>query len=425
MTRQIEQDRLLLTRLLALQGLLDRASDGVTGLRSRDDALGTREQHARLEGLRLVEIHRLHQSVLHQLRHDHTRAVITQTAGMDRRRLEGMADRVHREQGSQTRLVAEVILELAPRQFRAGSWFRRDEPRLLAILDVVTHERIRDAAEVGTAAEAGDDDIRILARQRHLLLRLQADDGLVQTDVIQHGTERVLAVRRRNGQFDGLRNRTAQGTLVVGIHRQDILAGTGGHRRGRGDRRAESLHDGTAVRLLVVTGLDHIHRALDAELLGRIGKGAAPLAGSGLRGDIGDTLLLGVIGLRQGGIQLVRTRRGDTLVLEIDVGRRAESRLELIGTHQRRAAVGRILLADRLRNGNPFVDGIELLLGTLLAEDRVEVFRLECLPGAGMEDGLGLVGHNRLDVEPCLRDLAVRENEFFLFHDTVVLIRII
>ena len=344
---------------------------------------------------------------------------------MDCRRLESMADRVHREQGSHARLIAEVILELAPRQFRTGGRFRCDETRLLAFLDVVTHEGIGDAAEVGAAAEARDDDIRILARQRHLLLRLQADDSLMQAHMIQHGTERVLAVRRRNGQLDGLRNRAAQGTLVIGIHRQDILAGAGGHRRGRRDRRAECLHDGAAVRLLVVAGLDHIHRALDAELLGRIGKGAAPLAGSGLRGDIGDTLLLGVIGLRQGGIQFVRTRGGDTLVLEIDVGRGAEGRLELIGTHQRRAAVGRILLADRLRNGNPFVDGIELLLGTLFAEDGVEVFRLERLPGAGMEDGLGLVGHNRLDVEPCLRDLAVRENEFFLFHDTVVLKRFI
>ena len=92
-------------------------------------------------------------------------------------------------------------------------------------------------------------------------------------------------------------------------------------------------------------------------------------------------------------------RRRDTLVLEIDVGGGAESLLKLISPHKRGAAIGGILLPDLLGDRNPHVGLVEFLVSALLAEDRVEVFRLERLPGAGMKERQGLVGHDGLDVE--------------------------
>ena len=91
----------------------------------------------------------------------------------------------------------------------AGERLGSDEAGLLAVLDVVAHERIGNAGEVRAAAEAGDHDVGILAGQFHLLLGLETDDALVQADVVQHGAEGVLAVGGGDCKFDGLRDGAA------------------------------------------------------------------------------------------------------------------------------------------------------------------------------------------------------------------------
>ena len=91
--------------------------------------------------------------------------------------------------------------------------------------------------------------------------------------------------------------------------------------------------------------------------------------------------------------------RRDALVLEIDVGGSSESLLKLIGPHERSAAVGGVLLAHFLRDGDPLVRLVEFLVGALLAEDGIKILGLERLPGAGMKEREGLVGHDGLDVE--------------------------
>ena len=419
MAGQVEEDGLLLAGLLALQGLADGGGDGVAALRSGDDALGLGEEDAGLEGLRLVQVDGLHEAVLHELGHDDAGTVVAESAGMDGGGLEGMAEGVHGQERGHAGLVAEVILELAAGQLGAAGRFGGDEAGLLAVLDVVAHERIGDAGEVGAAAEAGDHDVGIFAGEGHLLLGLQADDGLVQAHVVEHGAQGVLAVRGGDGQLDRLGDGAAQGALVIGIHGEDILAGTGGHGRGRRDGGTESLHDAPAVGLLVVAHLHHIYGAVQAELLGRIAEGTAPLAGTGLGGDVGDSLLLGVIGLGQGGIQLVAAGGRNGLVLEIDVGRGAEGLLQFIGTHERGAAVGRVLLADGLRDGNPLVRLVELLAGALLHEDGIQVLGFQGLLGGRVQERQGLVGHDRLDVEEMGRNLGLRKQILFLSHGVI------
>ena len=54
-----------------------------------------------------------------------------------------------------------------------------------------------------------------LSGQFHLLLGLEADNGLVQTDVVQHGAKGILAVRGSHCKFDGLGDGAAKGALVV------------------------------------------------------------------------------------------------------------------------------------------------------------------------------------------------------------------
>ena len=62
-------------------------------------------------------------------------------------------------------------------------------------LNLVLHKGQEHAAEVGAAADAADDDIRVESGHLHLLHGFQSDDGLVQQDMVQHAAQRVVGVR--------------------------------------------------------------------------------------------------------------------------------------------------------------------------------------------------------------------------------------
>ena len=58
------------------------------------------------------------------------------------------------------------------------------------------------------------------------------------------------------------------------------------------------------------------------------GEGGAPLAGAGLGGDALEALLLGVVGLGDGGVQLVGARGVVALKLVVDFGGGAQGLLQ-------------------------------------------------------------------------------------------------
>ena len=91
-----------------------------------------------------------------------------------------MSQRVHRQQWRIASLVAKVVLKLTTCQFRTRIRLCSDEARLLAILDVVTHEWESDTAEVGSTTEASNHHVWIFTCHLHLLLSLKADDRLMQ-----------------------------------------------------------------------------------------------------------------------------------------------------------------------------------------------------------------------------------------------------
>ena len=82
MAGEVEEDDLFFASLLALVGLADGGGDGMGALWGRDDALGTGEEHTGLEGLKLWDIHTMHQTVLDELGDNHAGPMIAQTAGM-------------------------------------------------------------------------------------------------------------------------------------------------------------------------------------------------------------------------------------------------------------------------------------------------------------------------------------------------------
>ena len=200
-TREVEEDDFLLARLLALVGLADGGGDGVTTLGCRDDTLRTGEEHTSLAGLELWDIDTIHITVLDQLGDDHTCTMVAQTTSVDVRGLEVMAQREHRQQWGISGLVAKVVAELTACELRTAVGLGCDELCVTLTAQVMTHEGEGDTTEIGTTTEAADHDVGVFACHRHLLLCLQADDGLVESYVIQHGAERLFTVRRGGGEL--------------------------------------------------------------------------------------------------------------------------------------------------------------------------------------------------------------------------------
>ena len=74
--------------------------------------------------------------------------MIAQTASVDVRGLEIVAQGVHREQRGVTSLVAEVVAELSASELRAAVGLGCDELCVALTTQVVTHEGEGDTAEV-------------------------------------------------------------------------------------------------------------------------------------------------------------------------------------------------------------------------------------------------------------------------------------
>ena len=247
------------------------------------------------------------------------------------------------------------------------------------------------------------------------LLGLETDDSLVERYVIEDRAEAVLAIGRRNGQFDSLGYCDAERAETVGIGGEDVLAGTRTHGRARRHLSAVGLHHAATVRLLLVAYFDHVYGQFDAELPAGICKGGTPLTGAGLCGDVRHALVLAIPSLCQGRIELVRTNRADAFVLEIYVRGRVERLLKGVGTYQRRTTPFLILLSYLVGNRNPFVCLIEFLIGACLIEDRVEILGLERLAGLRGQERLRLCFHIGLNVIPCCGYILFFKQKFLCF----------
>ena len=100
--------------------------------------------------------------------------------------------------------IAEVVSELTSCHGRTGSRLDRDELRRLLTFELVSHEGSHDAAEVGSAACASDNDIGILVDLLHLKLSLFTDDGLVKHYLVKNGTQYIAVTFRRCCNFNCL-----------------------------------------------------------------------------------------------------------------------------------------------------------------------------------------------------------------------------
>ena len=157
--------------------------------------------------------------------------MVAQAAGVDARRHEAVPQREHLHQRRELRGVAEIVAIFAAAHRRARLGFGGDEADVLA-LELVADEGEGQSGEIAPAAHAADDHVGAVAGQLELLLGFQADDRLVQHDVVEHAAQGVLGVRVADGGLDGLADGDAQAARAVGIGGQHLPAGLGFGRTG-------------------------------------------------------------------------------------------------------------------------------------------------------------------------------------------------
>jgi hypothetical protein len=161
--------------------------------------------------------------------------------------------------------VAEVVGELATREGRTRRGLDRDHAQVGAASEHLAEEREDEPREVRPSPRAADEDVGVRLGEVHLRDRLLADHGLMEEDVVEHRAERVLRVVALRGLLDRLGDRDPEAAgrvRVLGEHsptRGRLLG------RARHAARPERLHEGAAIRLLVVRDPHHVDVDLEPE----------------------------------------------------------------------------------------------------------------------------------------------------------------
>ena len=154
--------------------------------------------------------------------------------------------------------------------------------------------------------------------------------------MVEHGAEAILRIVVFERLLNGFGYRYPEGTAAVGILRKNRPARFGkGARRGNG-APAENLHHRFAVRLLLKRAPHHEHGAFKPENVARLRERRPPLARAGLGRHLFSSAPLVFECLRHRAVGLVRTRRADAFVFEIDFRGGSERLFEPAGAVERR-----------------------------------------------------------------------------------------
>lgn len=383
----------------------------MVGFGGGDDAFGFGELDAGGEAGGLVVGFGFDEAEFLHVADERGHAVVAEAAGVESWRGEGGAERVHFDERREVGGIAEVIGVGAAGEGGAGGGFDCDDAGFLASAESGTDEGEGDAGEVGSAAGATDDDIGVIIGHLELFDGFDADDGLVEQDVVEDGAQGVFGIFRLGGDFHGFRDGDTEAAGVVGALGEDGASGLG-FLGWRGYAAcAVGFHDGAAVGFLVEGDLDHEDLDIEAEDGAGEGEGGAPLAGAGFGDDAFDACFLIVEGLGDGGIGFVAASGADAFVFVVDAGGGIEGLLEASGTEEWGWAPLAVDIADGFRYFDFAFCG-DFLLDQGHGEERGEVFGADGLLCTRVEhrgQGFGQVGR---DVVPAFGDAGFVEEVF-------------
>ena len=155
---------------------------------------------------------------------------------------------------------------------------------------------------------------------------------------------------------------------------QNLLADLCGFRRRRGNRSAICPHHFPAEWLLFIGNLYHIYPAVQVQIRTCHGQCRSPLTRTSFGGNTLQTLLLGVISLRNGTVELVAAGGVIALKLVIDMCWRTQCFFQAVSTYQRRRTVHLVKILDILGNVKIRCGIVQFLLHQLIAEHMREFF---------------------------------------------------
>ena len=326
------------------------------------------------EHARLLHGNGFHEAIIVKLGKNAAHAMVAQAASMICGRNEAGAKRIHFCERAYLARIAEIVNVLAAGQARAGSWLHCDEPIIPLSAQLFAHKRGDKAAQVGAAACAADDDIRLYAILIQCGFCFKTDDRLVQQYLGKHTAEHIAVAFGIHSNFHSFGNRAAQAAGGAGVLRENLASYFGRHGGGRRNACAIGAHNFAAERLLLIGDLHHVDLAIQIEIGAGHGERGAPLAGSSFRRNAFEALLLCIISLGNRGVKLVTAAGVVAFKLVIYFRRRAQVFLEAVGAHKRSRAVHFVEIADLIRDGDVSVGVIELLLNKLIAEHMAELF---------------------------------------------------
>ena len=231
----------------------------------------------------------------------------------------------------------------------------------------------------------------------------------MEQDLIQDAAEHIAVAGRGRGDLDGLADSAAERTGRVGVLRENGTADIRGVRWAGRDACAVGAHDLAAEGLLLIRALDHEDLQVKPQIRAGHGKGRAPLTGARLGRNALESLLFGVIRLRDGGVQLVAAGGIVALEFVIDLRRGSELFLEAVRAYQRRRTVHLVEIADLLRDGDIRRVVVQLLLDQLVTENGAQIVKAHGLAGARVHERRGLILHVRADIVPILGHLRLRQ----------------
>src|SRR3989475_495774 len=404
----VERDDAALPALLRFEGLIHRACDAVGALRGGQEALRLNEHARPLEHVSLVGrvCDRVDQSAVAQEGEDRRAPVIPQPIPPDRFHRGAVAEGVHLQHRRERGVVREVV-SVPPLEVRGRGALRREEADFLAA-ERICEERKGESPEIRAAAEAGDHQVRIFADLLELPLGLEADDRLMEEDMVQDGAEAVDRLVIAPRVFEAFRHRDAQGAWVMRVFLEQGPSGRRLRTRGSVDCRAVQPHELAALRLPIVDRADPEDRRLQAREARRVREGRAPLPRPGFRREALVPLLLRIPGLRERRIHLVAAGRTVELGLVVQMRGSTESFLETACPDQRpRSTRLAVQVLNLRRDVDPSLHRV--LLAQAFADQQVRERLDSRRAGRGILRGRQGLREIRLDVVPLRWPLIVRE----------------
>ena len=376
---------------------------------SGEDAFDAGEHLCGFEDFGLFDGDGTHHFLIVEFGEDGAHAVIAQAAGVNRAGHEAGTERVHFGEWADFARIAEVVgVDAACEGGTAGGFDGHDVVVGFAA-QFFAHERGNEAAQIGSAACTADDHVRLDAVFVERGFRFEADDGLVQENLVKNRAEDVAISFMFDGVFDGFGNGATEAAAGAGEVCEDFFADVGRVGRRRDDFGTVGAHDFTTERFLFVANLDHINNQVEIEISTCHGERRAPLTCTGFGRNALEALFFGVVCLGNGGIELVRSARVVAFEFVIDMCGSAEFFFETIGADERGRTIHLVKVADVVWNWEFAGVVVEFLLDEVSAENGFEFFGFHRLTGSGIDEGRRFFLHVGADVVPGFGKLVFAE----------------